>query len=405
MIELLAPAGNLEKLKFAFSYGADAVYLGGKDLSLRAGSANFTLAEIEKGVKIAGDLGKKVYVALNIFAHNRDLEKASSFIRRLDEIGVDAFIASDPGIISLIKGEAPGSKIHLSTQANTTNYRSVNFWKDLGVSRIVLARELTLKEIQEIRKNSSVELEIFVHGAMCMSYSGRCLISNFLTKRDANRGDCAHPCRWQYHLVEEKRPGEFFPVLEDDRGSYFFNSKDLNLIRYIPEIIESGINSIKIEGRNKSIYYLATVVRAYRSIVDQYMEEREKFEFNPNFSRELKYVSHRRYSTGFFLDENGEEAQSQDSSSYIRNSDFLGIVREIVDQATNTALIDIRGKFSLGEEINILKKKLASDFFQDISLMLDEDDLPLEFTKPNTRVKIRFENQVEPGDIVRRIRP
>ena len=265
-VELLAPAGDLERLKIAIEYGADAVYLGGENFGMRTAAKNFSNEDIREGVKYAHERGKKVFVTVNIIPHNEDFNGLEDYLLELEKAGVDALIASDPGVISVIKDTIPNMEIHLSTQANTTNYHSANFWYKQGVKRVVIARELSFKEIKELRDNipDDMDVEAFMHGAMCISYSGRCLISNYMTGRDANRGSCAQSCRWKYSLVEEKRPGEYYPVYEDERGTFFFNSKDLCMIEYVPELIESGITSLKIEGRMKTAYYVATVVRAYR---------------------------------------------------------------------------------------------------------------------------------------------
>ncbi|NMA04023.1 MAG: U32 family peptidase, partial [Clostridiales bacterium] len=266
-VELLAPAGDLERLKIAIMYGADAVYIGGQIFGLRAAAKNFSSEDLKEGVRYAHEKGVKVYITANIIPHNEDLKDFPEYLKAINEIGVDAIIVSDPGTFSIVKETVPNMEIHISTQANNTNYMTVKFWGDLGASRVILARELSLKEIKEIRANipDGIGLEAFVHGAMCMSYSGRCLLSNYLTGRDANRGECAQPCRWKYSLVEQKRPGEYIQVVEDEKGTYFMNSKDLCMIEHIPEIIESGISSLKIEGRMKTTYYVAMVVKAYRA--------------------------------------------------------------------------------------------------------------------------------------------
>lgn len=276
--ELLAPAGNMEKLKMALLYGADAVYLGGKAFGLRAFGGNFTNEELQEAVDFAHKLGKKIYVTVNIFPHNSDIAKLPAYLTFLNEIKVDAILVADLGVFTLAKEYAPDVELHISTQANNTNWAAVNAWAELGARRVVLAREMSLEEIKEIREKCSVELEMFVHGAMCISYSGRCLMSNYLTGRDANRGSCAQPCRWNYALVEEKRPGQYFPVLEDERGTYIFNSKDMCLLPYLPDVIASGVDSLKIEGRMKSVHYAASVVKAYREAIDSYFAAPEQFE-------------------------------------------------------------------------------------------------------------------------------
>ncbi|HHY90460.1 MAG TPA: U32 family peptidase, partial [Clostridiales bacterium] len=276
-IELLAPAGDLEKLKIAVIYGADAVYIGGQTFGLRAAAKNFSFEDMKRGIQFAHEHGKKVYVTLNIIPHNADIEELPSYLEQLKTLNIDAVILSDPGTLMYVQEHMPDVDIHLSTQANTTNYLSALFWYKQGVKRIILARELSITEIKEIRRQipPDLELEAFIHGAMCISYSGRCLLSNYMASRDANRGECAHPCRWKYYLMEEKRPGEYIPVFEDEKGTYFLHSKDLCMIEHIPELIESGINSFKIEGRMKSIYYVATIVNAYRRAIDTYLNDKE----------------------------------------------------------------------------------------------------------------------------------
>jgi len=294
-IELLAPAGSLSKLKFALIYGADAVYIGGQIFGLRASAKNFSYDEMKEGIEFAHSMNKKVYVTVNIIPHNDDLRDLPDYIKMLKDLNVDAVILSDPGTLMYVREYAPELEVHLSTQANTTNYMSANFWYRQGIKRIILARELSLKEIREIRDNAprDLELEAFVHGAMCISYSGRCLLSNYMANRDANRGECAHPCRWKYYLVEEKRPGEYYPVFEDGKGTYFFNSKDLCMINHIPELINAGLNSLKIEGRMKSDYYVANTVMVYRKAIDEYYRDPEGFKTAPNWTIELAKPSHR----------------------------------------------------------------------------------------------------------------
>lgn len=289
-LELLAPAGNLEKLKIAVIYGADAVYLGGENFGLRAGAKNFTLKQLAEGIKFAHDRGKKVYLTLNIIPHNEDLVGLPEYIAKLKGLDLDAIIISDPGVLKIVKNIIPEMEVHLSTQANTTNYVAVNFWYEQGVGRIILARELSLEEIKEIIKKSppDMKIETFVHGAMCISYSGRCLLSNYMVGRDANKGDCAQSCRWRYYLMEETRPGEYFPVDEDEKGAYFFNSKDLCMIEHLPSLIEAGISVFKIEGRMKSSYYVATVVKAYRQLIDSYLLKPNEYFCDKKWLDEIK---------------------------------------------------------------------------------------------------------------------
>ncbi|AEF95054.1 peptidase U32 [Desulfotomaculum nigrificans CO-1-SRB] len=353
-LELLAPAGDLEKLKIAVLYGADAVYLGGRQFSLRAGAGNFDDNEMLEGIKFAHSRNVKVYVAINIYAHNPDLEKLPSYLEFLARAGVDAVIASDPGVIDMTLRLQPGLPIHLSTQANTTNWASAAFWQRLGLQRVVLARELSLAEIKEIGARVDVELEAFVHGAMCMSYSGRCLLSNFLTGRDANRGDCAQSCRWRYYLVEEKRPGQYFPVEEDSRGTYFMSSKDLCLLDYIPQLAAAGVTSFKIEGRMKSIHYLATVVKIYRQALDSYLKNPAAYTVKPEWMDEITKVSHREYTTGFLLGDQGRTATVEPGqSSYTRRASFVGLVLG-QDEATGRLVVEQRNNFKVGEELEAL---------------------------------------------------
>lgn len=300
-IEILAPAGDLEKLKLAIIYGADAVYLGGDRFGLRAAAKNFSIEQIKEGVEFAHSRGKKLYVTVNMIPHNEDFDGLEDYLRDLQQAGVDALIASDPGVIMKIKEAVPGMEIHLSTQANNTNYMSARFWHAQGIKRVVVARELSVGEIAEIRANipADMEIEAFVHGAMCISYSGRCLISNYMTGKDANKGECKHPCRWKYALMEETRPGEYYPIYEDERGTFFFNSKDLCLIEHIPELVEAGIKSFKIEGRMKSAYYVATIVRAYRMAIDEYIKDPKGWQFKSEWLEELEKVSHRGFTKGY----------------------------------------------------------------------------------------------------------
>ncbi|NLI58241.1 MAG: U32 family peptidase [Clostridium sp.] len=373
-VELLAPAGNLEKLKMAVIYGADAVYLAGTKFGLRASAGNFTYADLQKGVKFAHDRGKKVYLTMNIFPHNEDIEGMPEFIEKVSSIGIDAIILSDPGVFSLVKEAAPDMNIHLSTQANNTNWLSAKFWYENGVKRIVLARELSLKEIRQIKDKlpEDFELEIFIHGAMCISYSGRCLLSNYMAYRDSNRGLCAHPCRWKYHLVEEKRPGEYFPVMEDERGTFIFNSKDLCMIEYIPDIINSGVTSLKIEGRMKSSFYVATVVKAYREAIDAYYRDKDNYAFDKKWLEEVSKASHREYTTGFYKNKTTSEDQIYHTSSYIREYEFLGVVKDF-DEETGIATIEQRNRMHVGDEIEVVNP-VGDYFVQTIESMKNADN-------------------------------
>ncbi|MCY6484037.1 U32 family peptidase [Clostridium aestuarii] len=354
--EILAPAGNLEKLKTAIDFGADAVYLGGSKLNLRALADNFNTEKLKEGISYAHDRGRKIYVTVNVFPHNDDLIGLEEYLKELYELGVDAIIVSDPGIIATAKEVTPNLELHLSTQANNVNWKSALFWHEIGLKRIVLARELSLEEMKEIREKlpKTCEIEAFVHGSMCVSYSGRCLISNYMTGRDSNRGLCAQPCRYQYYLMEEKRPGEFFPILEDERGTYILNSKDLCMIEHIPQLVEAGINSLKIEGRMKSAYYVASVVKAYREALDSYLENPKEYKFKEEWINCLMKPSHRNYSTGFYFGEN--EIETYESSSYVRNYDIIGIVKKF-DEDTFTATVEQRNRVFEGEKVEVLRAK------------------------------------------------
>ena len=352
--EILAPAGNLEKLITAIDFGADAVYLGGNKLNLRALSDNFSFEDLKIGLKYAHDRDKKVYVTINVFAHNEDLVGLEDYLKELYELGVDAIIVSDPGIIMTAREVVPNLELHLSTQANNVNYKSAEFWHKNGVKRIVLARELSLEEIKELRAELSetCELEAFVHGSMCMAYSGRCLLSNYMTGRDSNRGECAQPCRYKYNIVEEKRSGEYFPIIEDEKGTYIFNSKDLCMIEHIPELMEAGIASFKIEGRMKSTFYVASVVKAYREAVDAYLANPKEYVMNPKWMDYLMKPSHRQYSTGFYFGE--ENKQIYESSSYIREYDIVGIVKEYNDE-NNIATIEQKNRVFNEDTVEVLR--------------------------------------------------
>lgn len=354
-IEILAPAGDLEKLKLAITYGADAVYLGGERFGLRAAAKNFSIEQIKEGADFAHSKGKRLYVTVNLIPHNEDFEGLEEYLKELQQSGVDALIASDPGVIMKIKEAVPGMEIHLSTQANNTNYMSARFWHSQGIKRVVVARELSVGEIGEIRANipDDMEIEAFVHGAMCISYSGRCLISNYMTGKDANKGECKHPCRWKYSLMEETRPGEYYPIYEDERGTFFFNSKDLCLIEHIPELVQAGIKSFKIEGRMKSAYYVATIVRAYRMAIDEYLKNPQGWKFKQEWLEELEKVSHRGFTKGFYFNKPGHEEHHYGSSSYVRNYDFIGLVQSRDDE-NGEIVVQQRNRFFLGDEIEII---------------------------------------------------
>ncbi len=350
--EILAPAGNLEKLKTAIDFGADAVYLGGNKLNLRAFADNFTDEELSEGVNYAHSRGKKIYVTINVFPHNEDLVGLEEYLKNLSALNVDAILVSDPGILMTAKEVVPEMELHLSTQANNVNWKSAQFWYKQGFKRIVLARELSLEEIKCIREKlpSDCEIEAFVHGSMCISYSGRCLLSNYMTGRDSNRGACAQPCRYKYYLMEEKRPGQYFPVVEDEKGTYIMNSKDLCMIEHIPELVQCGINSLKIEGRMKSAYYVASVVKAYRQALDSYFDNPEEYKFNEKWLTDLSKASHRQYHTGFYFGEKNK--QIYETSSYIRDYDIVGIVKSFDN---GVATIEQRNKIFEGDEVEVLR--------------------------------------------------
>lgn len=375
MIELLSPAGDLDKLKYAVKYGADAVYVGGENFSMRAKSTNFTNDHLQKGIDFAHENNVLVYVAVNVSANNEDINPMLSYIKSIAKMGADGIIVSDPGIIYAVKNELPEIYTILSTQANTTNSTSLSFWKNNGVDRVVLARELSLTQIQEIsnEKPEGMQIEVFVHGAMCISYSGRCLLSNYLTTRDSNKGDCAQPCRWRYSLVEQTRDGEYFDIEEDSNTTYIFNSKDLCLIEHIPELIDAGVDSIKIEGRMKSVYYTAVTTKAYRSAIDQYIDSSRDKEYHwEDLYEELEKVSHRKYTKAFFLSNQDHTAQNYGSSSYLRTYDFVAKVLESTDQKTGLTKLMQVNKFSLNEKIEIISPN-KEPIIVDIISLLDEN--------------------------------
>lgn len=355
-VELLAPAGSLENLKVAVLYGADAVYIGGNKYGLRAKAKNFTPDEMKEGIEFAHSHGVQVYVTCNIFAHESDFDGMKEYFLYLDSIGIDALIVADPGIFTIVREVLPNMEIHISTQANNTNHHTALFWAKLGAKRIVTARELSFEEVKKIHDHlpENIDLESFVHGAMCMAYSGRCLLSNYMTHRDANRGACAQPCRWKYNVVEEKRPGEYMPVEEDERGTYIYNSRDLCMIEYIPELIEAGIYSFKIEGRMKTPLYVATVVKAYREAIDTYLESPALFNERKNyFLEEVGKASHREFTTGFYQHKPTANDQTYGHNSYVRDYDFSGVVRAY-DEDSKLVTIEQRRKFSVGDEVEFL---------------------------------------------------
>ncbi len=399
--ELLAPAGDLERLRVAVLYGADAVYIGGEEFSMRTACDNFTPENMKRGIDFAKEHGKKVYVALNVIMRERDLDILPRYAESLYKMGADGVIVSDLGAFSIIRKAAPLLPVHISTQANITNAETARMWHDMGAERVVLARELSREEVRSIRENTppSLELEMFVHGAMCVSYSGRCLLSNYLAGRDANRGDCAQACRWNYALVEEKRPGEYIPVVENERGTYIFNAKDLCLLQYLPEIIESGVSSLKIEGRVKSEYYVATVVNAYRREIDRYYENPAAYRLSPESLEEVCKVSHRVYSHGFWTGDAEENRQNQSSSSYIREYQVVGMVKETKE---GFLYFSQRNKFSVGDTIEVMTPS-GETYAHTISEMYDGEGNAIESAPHATMtVQIPMRGTFPPYSMVRR---
>ncbi len=403
--ELLAPAGSLTKLKIAITYGADAVYVGGEEFSLRTAAENFSPEELLEGVEFAHARGKKVYLTANIIPHNEDICEYEEFLKKYMNCGFDAVILSDLGMFQLTREIAPDLEIHVSTQANNVNFKSAETWYNMGAKRVILAREMSLGEISEIREKTpeGLELEAFVHGAMCISYSGRCLLSNYMTNRDSNLGACSHPCRWKYYLVEETRPGEYMPVVENERGTFIYNSKDLCTIEHIDKLIECGLDSFKIEGRVKTEYYLATVVKAYRDAIDKYFEDPENFEADPLWLEELKKVSHRDYTTGFFFGKPGGDEQNYKTSSYIRNYELLGIV-EKYDPEQKMVWVTQKNRFFKGSEVEFLRPH--GEFLKlKIEYMENEDGEEIEVAnRPQSLAGIRCDVPIEPSAMMRGVR-
>lgn len=406
--ELLIPAGSLEVLKVAVDYGADAVYIGGQKFGLRAKADNFSLEEMNEAADYVHASGAKLYVTVNIFAHNDDIEGIKKYFSDIREAGlaekIDAFIISDPGIFMLAKEMLPEIERHVSTQANNTNYLIYKFWHDMGATRVVAARELSLKELKTIRENipDDMEIEAFMHGAMCISYSGRCLLSSYFTGRDANKGACTHPCRWKYAVVEEKRPGEYLPVEEDDRGTYIFNSKDLCMIHYIPEMIDAGIDSFKVEGRMKTALYVAAVTRTYRQAIDDYYKSEELYKSRQDYyDEEISACTYRQFTTGFYFGKPDTDSQIYDSNTYVRNYTYLGLIENITDEGL--IVIHQKNKFLVGDEICVMlfdgTNKIAK-----VSGIFDEKMMPMESAPhPKQLLYIKLDNieDMKPGMIMR----
>ena len=401
-IELLAPAGNFSKLKTALNYGADAVYVGGKAFSLRAFSDNFTLEELKEAVIYTHNLGKKIYVTVNAFMKNSDISGIGDYFKYLYEIGVDAVIVTDPGAIYLAKQVAPNLELHLSTQANTQNKLAVKFWKEQGVKRIVLARELSLKEIKEISlSDSEVELEAFIHGAMCISYSGRCLLSNYLTGRDSNRGECVQACRWNYGIKDLSKESDYFPIEEDERGTYILNSKDLNMLDYIGEMIDAGVCSFKIEGRMKGEYYLATVINAYRRAIDEYLKVGSAYRENPLYQSELKKTFHRAFTTAYAFGDN-EQTINYENSQSTGDSLFVASVLSY-DKESKTALVEMRNRFMVGDVLEVLSPTETFNKTFTVSEILDEKgETVIDAKRVQQKLYVKTELALQEGDMLRR---
>ena len=400
--ELLVPASSLEVLKTAVRYGADAVYIGGEVFGLRAKAKNFSLEEMAEGVEFAHEHGVKVYVTANILAHNADIEPVKVYFNDLKKVKPDALIISDPAIFTIAKEVLPEMELHISTQANNTNYGTYNFWYNLGAKRVVSARELSIKEISEIRKNipKDMEIETFVHGAMCISYSGRCLLSSFMTGRDANKGACTHPCRWKYAVVEENRPGEYMPIEENERGTYIFNSKDLCMIDHIPELVEAGIDSFKIEGRMKTALYVATVARTYRMAIDDYFENPDKYRENiPKYKKLISQCTYRQYTTGFFFGKPDETTQIYDANVYERDYVYLGIVGD--ETAPLEYSLEQKNKFYTGQKIEVMKPD-GRDIEVEVVAIKDEEENEMESCPhPKQKLTINLGMELDKGDILR----
>ncbi len=400
--ELLIPAGSLEVLKTAVVFGADAVYIGGEAFGLRAKAKNFGKEEMEEGIRFAHEYGVKVHVTANILAHNGDLSGAEDYLKELKALKPDALIVADPGIFTIAREICPEIDIHISTQANNTNYGTFRFWGRQGAKRVVSARELSLAEIKEIRENipEDLEIESFIHGAMCISYSGRCLLSSYFTGRDANQGACTHPCRWKYAVMEEKRPGEFFPVYENERGTYIFNSKDLCMIEHIPEMIDAGIDSFKIEGRMKTALYVATVARTYRKAIDDYMESEEKYRKNMDwYKTEISKCTYRQFTTGFYFGKPDEQTQIYDSNTYVNEYIYLGTVEE--KDKEGRAKISQRNKFCVGDTIEIMKPDGRNIETTVLSLTTQEGESVESAPHPKQTLFIGMTQEAETGDILR----
>ncbi|WP_295267642.1 U32 family peptidase [Veillonella sp.] len=400
-IEVLSPAGNMDKLKMAIRYGADAVYCAGQSFGLRASSSNFSNEELKEAVEFVHSHGKKIYVTCNIIPHNEDLVGLEDYLKFLESIKVDAIIVADLGIFLLAKRVAPNLERHVSTQANTTNYLTTEFWKEQGATRVVVAREVSIADIKTMKEAADIEIEAFVHGAMCISYSGRCLLSNYFTTRDANRGQCTQACRWKYSLVEENRPGEYYPIEEDQHGTYIFNSKDLCLLKYIPDLVEAGVDSLKIEGRMKSVHYAATVTKVYREAVDSYLADPEHYEVKPEWIEELEKISHRPYTEGFSVEKPDETAQNYGQSSNTQTHDFIGLV-EGYNVEECYAYLEQRNNFKVGDEVEFCQPH-GELVHHVITKMTDEEGNEITVAPhPQMKVRLYIDTPLEEYAMMRR---
>ena len=402
--ELLVPASSLEVLKVAVIYGADAVYIGGEAFGLRAKAKNFSKEDMREGIAFAHAHGVKVYVTVNILAHNRDLEGVREYLQELKEIGPDALIIADPGIFMYAKEICPEIERHISTQANNTNYETYRFWYNLGAKRVVSARELSLEEIREIRAHipDDMEIETFIHGAMCISYSGRCLLSNFMAGRDAHQGACTHPCRWKYSVVEEKRPGEYMPVFENERGTFIFNSKDLCMVEHMEDILTSGIDSLKIEGRMKTALYVATVARTYRKAIDDCMESPEKYHANmPWYQEQISNCTYRQFTTGFFFGKPTHETQIYDNNTYQKGAVYLGQVKEVTEDGY--VVFYQKNKFRVGDTIEIMKKNGENQTVSVLQMLNEDGEETDSCPHPGEKIRMKVDGVVCAGEIMRGI--
>lgn len=401
--ELLIPASSLEVLKTAVTFGADAVYIGGEVFSLRAKSKNFSMEDMKEGIEFAHANGARVFVTANILAHNGDLDGVEEYFKELKEIGPDALIISDPGVFQIAREICPEIETHISTQANNTNYRTYNFWHGLGAKRVVSARELSMEELRDLRAHipEDLEIETFIHGAMCISYSGRCLLSSYFTGRDANQGACTHPCRWKYAIMEETRPGEYLPVYENERGTYIFNSKDLCMIEHIPELVEAGVDSFKIEGRMKTALYVAVVTRTYRQAIDDYFTSPELYASRMDYYREeIAKCTYRQFTTGFFFGKPDKDTQIYDSNTYVKAYTYLGLIGK--KNAKGLYALEQRNKFSVGESIEVMKPD-GRDLTVTVKAMTDEESQPMESCPhPKQKIFVDLGVELEPFDLLRR---